>query len=73
MRRAIQPLAQVRRLTPALRRFLVDLQLYGYELATALIVRILQLSLPDENTAMLIGLAGAILDVGTRIFSACCS
>ena len=28
----------------------------------------LQLSLPDENTAMLIGLAGAVVEVGTRIF-----
>ena len=25
-------------------------------------------SLPDENTAMLIGLAGAVVEVGTRIF-----
>ncbi|GMI38531.1 hypothetical protein TeGR_g7734 [Tetraparma gracilis] len=45
-----------------------DQQLYGYEYATALIVRILQLSLPDENTAMLVGLAGAVVEVGTRIF-----
>ncbi|GMI27496.1 hypothetical protein TeGR_g2532 [Tetraparma gracilis] len=45
-----------------------DTQLYGYEYSTALIVRILQLSLPDENTAMLIGLAGAVVEVGTRIF-----
>ncbi|GMI55131.1 hypothetical protein TeGR_g12545 [Tetraparma gracilis] len=45
-----------------------DSQLYSYEYSTALIVRILQLSLPDENTAMLIGLAGAVVEVGTRIF-----
>ncbi|GMI30792.1 hypothetical protein TeGR_g4882 [Tetraparma gracilis] len=45
-----------------------DQQLYGYEYATALIVRILQLSLPDENSAMLMGLAGAVVEVGTRIF-----
>ncbi|GMI24978.1 hypothetical protein TeGR_g5966 [Tetraparma gracilis] len=45
-----------------------DTQLYAYEYSTALIVRILQLSLPDENTAMLIGLTGAAIEVGTRIF-----
>ncbi|GMI40343.1 hypothetical protein TeGR_g13331 [Tetraparma gracilis] len=45
-----------------------DAQLYSYEYSTALIVRILQLSLPDENTAMLIGLTGAVVEVGTRIF-----
>jgi hypothetical protein len=45
-----------------------DTNLYAYEYSTALIVRILQLSLPDENTAMLIGLAGAVVEVGTRIF-----
>ena len=45
-----------------------DSCLYSYEYSTALIVRMLQLSLPDENTAMLIGLAGAIVEVGTRIF-----
>jgi hypothetical protein len=28
----------------------------------------LQLSFPDENTAMLIGLAGAVVEVGTRIY-----
>ena len=48
--------------------FLTDHTLYCYEYSTALIVRILQLSLPDENTAMLIGLAGAVIKVGTRIF-----
>jgi hypothetical protein len=48
--------------------WLCDGQLYGYEYSTALIVRMLQLSLPDENTAMLIGLAGAVVEVGTRIF-----
>ena len=31
-------------------------------------MRILQLSLPDENAAMLIGLASAVIEVGTRIF-----
>ncbi|GMI41373.1 hypothetical protein TeGR_g7725 [Tetraparma gracilis] len=46
----------------------IDCELYTYEYSTALIVRILQLSLPDENTAMLIGLAGAVVEVGTRIF-----
>ncbi|GMI36517.1 hypothetical protein TeGR_g6066 [Tetraparma gracilis] len=45
-----------------------DSQLYQYEFSTALIVRILQLSLPDENTAMLIGLVGALIEVATRIF-----
>ncbi|GMI38235.1 hypothetical protein TeGR_g3856 [Tetraparma gracilis] len=45
-----------------------DSCLYMYEYSTALIVRMLQLSLPDENTAMLIGLTGAIVEVGTRIF-----
>ncbi|GMI44430.1 hypothetical protein TrCOL_g2680 [Triparma columacea] len=48
--------------------FLTDHTLFCYEYSTALIVRILQLSLPDENTAMLIGLAGAVIEVGTRIF-----
>ncbi|GMI20818.1 hypothetical protein TeGR_g5474 [Tetraparma gracilis] len=45
-----------------------DTNLYTYEYSTAIIVRMLQLSLPDENTAMLIGLAGAVVEVGTRIF-----
>ncbi|GMH51668.1 hypothetical protein TrRE_jg2334 [Triparma retinervis] len=48
--------------------WLTDIHLYEYEITTALIVRMLQLSLPDENTAMLIGLAGAVIEVGTRIF-----
>ena len=50
------------------RRWVTDIHLYQYEITTALIVRMLQLSLPDENTAMLIGLAGAVIEVGTRIF-----
>ena len=45
-----------------------DFHLYGYEFSTALLVRILQLSFPDENTAMLMGLFGAVVEVGTRIF-----
>ncbi|GMI40997.1 hypothetical protein TeGR_g12149 [Tetraparma gracilis] len=48
--------------------WIVDGQLYGYEYSTATVVRMLQLSFPDEDTAMLIGLAGAVVEVGTRIF-----
>ncbi|GMI58565.1 hypothetical protein TeGR_g11701 [Tetraparma gracilis] len=51
-----------------LKMYISDGQLYGYEYSTATIVRVLQLSFPDEQTAMLIGLASAVVEVGTRIF-----
>ena len=53
---------------PRTNRFLLDFQLYGYEFSTALVVRVLQLSLPDESTAMMVALASAIIEVATRIF-----
>ncbi|GMI28666.1 hypothetical protein TeGR_g15257 [Tetraparma gracilis] len=46
----------------------VDGELYMYELGTALILRILQLSIPDQNTAQLVCLFGAVAEVSVRVF-----
>lgn len=50
------------------RPWMADLLLYVYEFATALLLRILQMSLPDEQTARLMGLFGAVAEVCVRIF-----
>eukprot|EP00519_Triparma_laevis_P007590 CAMPEP_0182512278 /NCGR_PEP_ID=MMETSP1321-20130603/31913_1 /TAXON_ID=91990 /ORGANISM="Bolidomonas sp., Strain RCC1657" /LENGTH=578 /DNA_ID=CAMNT_0024719071 /DNA_START=99 /DNA_END=1832 /DNA_ORIENTATION=- len=50
------------------RGWVADLLLYCYEYATALMVRMLQMSLPDEQTAQLVGLLGAVAEVCVRIF-----
>ena len=45
-----------------------DMMLYLYELSTALLCRLLQLSMPDENIAIVISLFGGILEVCVRVF-----
>ena len=50
------------------RRWLIEGNLFGYELATSVLVRVLQLSMPDEETAQMIGLCCVIVEVGVRIF-----
>jgi hypothetical protein len=42
--------------------------LYGYEITTSILVRVLQLSIPDEDTAQKVGLTCAIVEVMVRIF-----
>lgn len=42
--------------------------LFGYEIATALLCRILQLSIPSQNAAQLLSLSSAIVEMGTRVF-----
>ncbi|GMI30351.1 hypothetical protein TeGR_g822 [Tetraparma gracilis] len=48
--------------------WLVDWELYMYEMGTALVLRILQLSIPDQNTAQLVCLFGAVAEVSVRVF-----
>ncbi|GMH70487.1 hypothetical protein TrST_g3911 [Triparma strigata] len=48
--------------------WLCDLTLFVYEYATALMCRILQMSIPDTTTAQLISLAAAVVEVATRNF-----
>ena len=48
--------------------FVTDMTLFTYEFSTALICRILQMSIPDETTAQLMSLAAAVLEVATRNF-----
>ena len=45
-----------------------DELLYTCEYTTALLCRVLQLSIPDENTAILVSLFGGILEVCARVF-----
>ncbi|GMI31844.1 hypothetical protein TeGR_g11241 [Tetraparma gracilis] len=48
--------------------FIADTQIFGYEYATALLLRILQLSIPDPTTAQLVSLISAIGEMAARIF-----
>ncbi|GMI39416.1 hypothetical protein TeGR_g12442 [Tetraparma gracilis] len=48
--------------------WLSDNVLYMYEIGTALILRILQLSIPDERTAQITCLFGAVAEVSVRIY-----
>ncbi|GMI36857.1 hypothetical protein TeGR_g6663 [Tetraparma gracilis] len=48
--------------------WLTDDMLYGYEITTSILVRVLQLSIPDEDTAQKVGLTCAIVEVMVRIF-----
>ncbi|GMH71700.1 hypothetical protein TL16_g05722 [Triparma laevis f. inornata] len=50
------------------RSWVADMLLYSYELVAALLLRILQMSIPDERTAQLVGLIGAVAEVCVRIF-----
>ena len=45
-----------------------DLVLFGYEFATALLCRLLQLSIPSQQIAQLMSLFGCILEMGVRVF-----
>jgi hypothetical protein len=47
--------------------WIADGELYMYELGTALILRILQLSIPDQNTAQLVCLFGAVAEVSVCV------
>ena len=48
--------------------FVGDTMLFGYEITTALMCRILQLSIPDQAAAQLFSLSSAIIEMGTRVF-----
>jgi hypothetical protein len=48
--------------------WVVDGELYLYEYSTALLLRILQLSIPDEHTATVVGLVSALGEVCVRVF-----
>ncbi|GMI22742.1 hypothetical protein TeGR_g2049 [Tetraparma gracilis] len=54
-----------------LNAWIVDENLYAYEYATSTLVRVLQLSLPDEDTAQKIGLLSAVIEVMVRVFFYC--
>ncbi|GMI44749.1 hypothetical protein TrCOL_g7078 [Triparma columacea] len=45
-----------------------DITMFQYEYATALLCRIMQLSIPDPTAAMLMSLFGANLEMGVRVF-----
>lgn len=42
--------------------------LFGYEYATALLCRLLQLSIPNQVTAMFMSIGGASIEMGVRVF-----
>lgn len=46
----------------------MDLNLFAYENVTSTLVRVLQLSIPDKDTAQKVGLICAIIEVMVRIF-----
>ena len=48
--------------------WITDMMLFGYEISTALMCRILQLSIPDQAAAQLFSLSSAIIEMGTRVF-----
>jgi hypothetical protein len=48
--------------------WIIDNQLFTFEYGTALLFRIMQLSIPDESTAVLMGLGGAIAEGCVRVF-----
>ena len=48
--------------------YIADIQLFGYEISTALLCRILQLSIPSQHAAQLLSLSSAIVEMGTRVF-----
>ena len=56
------------KLTDKMPMWLCDFQLYGYQYSTATILRILQLSIPDENTAQIVGLCSAVGEMAVRIY-----
>jgi hypothetical protein len=45
-----------------------DVMLFSYEFATALLCRVLQLSIPSQQIAQLMSLFGCILEMGVRVF-----
>ena len=50
------------------RPWAADATLFAYELVTATLLRVLQLSIPDEHVAQLMSLFGAVAEVCVRIF-----
>jgi hypothetical protein len=46
--------------------FVMDTSVFGYELVTALLIRMMLLSIPDENTAVLLSLFNAATELMTR-------
>ena len=46
----------------------IDMNLFAYEYATALLCRMLQLSIPDQNTAIAVSIIGALAEMGVRVF-----
>jgi hypothetical protein len=47
---------------------ILDQTLFGYEFVTALLLRTLQLSIPDETAAQMVSLASAVGEMGVRQF-----
>ncbi|GMI25187.1 hypothetical protein TrCOL_g4946 [Triparma columacea] len=45
-----------------------DVMLFGYEFATALLCRVLQLSIPSQHVAQLMSLFGCFLEMAVRVF-----
>jgi hypothetical protein len=48
--------------------WIVDINLYNYEFSTALLFRMLQLSIPDESTAQMVTVVGSVIEVCVRLY-----
>jgi hypothetical protein len=48
--------------------WIVDINLYNYEFSTALLFRLLQLSIPDESTAQMVTVVGSVVEVCVRLY-----
>jgi hypothetical protein len=48
--------------------FVADSMLFGYEFSTAMLCRLLQLSIPDQTAAQMLSQTSAMLEMGTRVF-----
>jgi Ca2+/Na+ antiporter len=47
--------------------WVADGMMFGYEYSTAMLCRILQLTIPDKNAAQLMSLSSALVEMGTRV------
>ena len=50
------------------RPWIADAIMFFYEYATATLVRVLMMSIPDEKTAIFVGLVGCVTEICVRIF-----
>ena len=48
--------------------WVADLNMFMYEYITSLSCRVMQLSIPDEQTARYVALAGLAVEIGVRVF-----